>query len=501
MTLGDASTAPSAAWRFFGWARPVKPVQHDDRSSIQRVAAGLSILPGAGAEISTPVSHCCVTVDSSWRVTGMTPEAAAWLGASELDVLGTDLRSHSVTPLILAAIEAGLTTHQVASVISPSGHHPGRSVECVVHPTGAGVSVLFWEAGSEQKEASETSSHGNRKVEIALLDERGVIISVNAAWTEACAGFERNGASCGVGADYPALCARIIPHLDEEAFRLELADVVQNSAHGVMRRYVVGDDGTVRWRQLLVTPVRMGSATQLIAMHEDLTEAAQTHAALRATAERLLVAQEEERQRIALELHDSTSQHLTALGLGIGRLRRMAGSSARGDVLAEMTDALHEAVREIRVLSYLMTPPRSLDDGLETAVERFLTGFGKRASLTTTFRTVGDLAVGEAVEHAVFRVVQEALANVHRHANASSVVVEIVHVGGRLTTVIQDDGKGVGANGEGFVEGVGIASMQARMRQLGGTLEISSTPAGTIVTATTPIPPNLRPAPPQNGQG
>jgi len=210
-------------------------------------------------------------------------------------------------------------------------------------------------------------------------------------------------------------------------------------------------------------------------------------------AEQLLSAQEEERHRIALELHDSTSQHLAALGLGVTRLRRLVEAEpAAGVVLDDMAQSLHEAVREIRVLSFLMNPPDLERDALENTVRRFLNGFALRTGIAIKFSPQGLVdETSAAVRHAAFRVVQEALSNVHRHARASAVEVEMEHDAGVLSLRVADNGKGIHAlqNGDaGWAPlGVGVAGMRARVRQLGGAIEITSDARGTVVRARLPV--------------
>jgi signal transduction histidine kinase len=156
-----------------------------------------------------------------------------------------------------------------------------------------------------------------------------------------------------------------------------------------------------------------------------------------------------------------------------------------------MSKSVEEAVKEIRVLSYLMMPPGLQKDGLEATVRAFLKGFGTRTGLHASFSAEGDVDnVSSAVKHAALRVVQEALSNVYRHAEAHDVAVELARSNGALVVRVADDGKGipsVSSDASGLSNvGVGIAGMRARVSQLGGTLQIASDGAGAVVTATLP---------------
>jgi signal transduction histidine kinase len=212
-------------------------------------------------------------------------------------------------------------------------------------------------------------------------------------------------------------------------------------------------------------------------------------------SEDLLAAQEKERHRIAIELHDSTSQHLVAISLGLAQMRRMVGKGHEANnVIDAMSASLREAVTEIRVLSYLLNPPDLNRDGLETTARRFVAGFGLRTQIRTRFETRGRVdAADPMVQHAAFRVVQEALTNVHRHAAAEFVEVVLANEAGSLVVRVRDNGRGIedlrNPKHEWAPLGVGISGMRARVEQLGGGLCIRDD-KGAVVTATMPLDPS-----------
>jgi PAS domain S-box-containing protein len=211
-------------------------------------------------------------------------------------------------------------------------------------------------------------------------------------------------------------------------------------------------------------------------------------------SERVLVLQDEERQRIAQELHDSTAQHLLAIGLNLATLRtRMAADAETLKLFEEIDGLLEESTRELRTFTYLLHPPRLENDGLHATLQNFVDGFGRRAGLRTALtsdRTAEALPL--PLQRSILRVVQEAFANVHRHASASHVSVNLKCIEKRLHLVIRDDGRGVEGSsghrdGRPSSLGVGIAGMTARMQQFGGKLDIRSGSRGTIVHAVVPI--------------
>jgi Signal transduction histidine kinase len=206
----------------------------------------------------------------------------------------------------------------------------------------------------------------------------------------------------------------------------------------------------------------------------------------------LLALQEEERQRIARELHDSTAQHLVAAHLGLAGLEEEVRRSPAGrKVLTEVEGLLTAALRELRIFTYLLHPPNLANDGLQATLRDFVEGFAARTGLTARIRIpeeVDDLS--PELQQSMLRVVQEALTNVHRHASASHVAVSVRIASGRLVLRIRDNGHGVTGQGraEGRIRlGVGIAGMRARLEQFGGDLRIRSGPSGTSVVAIVPI--------------
>ncbi|RDI59770.1 histidine kinase [Microvirga subterranea] len=206
----------------------------------------------------------------------------------------------------------------------------------------------------------------------------------------------------------------------------------------------------------------------------------------------LLALQEEERQRIARELHDSTAQHLVAANLGLAGLETEVRHSASGrKALAEIENLQTEALRELRIFTYLLHPPNLANDGLQATLRDFAEGFAGRTGLVARIRIpeeVDDLP--PELQRAILRVVQEALTNVHRHAGASQVSVDARIRSGRLVVRIRDNGHGMaGQNGaESRIRlGVGVAGMRARLEQFGGDLRIKTGPDGTSVVAIVPV--------------
>jgi PAS domain S-box-containing protein len=240
------------------------------------------------------------------------------------------------------------------------------------------------------------------------------------------------------------------------------------------------------WETTLV-PVRgtAGEVEVLLGSCRDITEATQAQRELSEVAERLLEVQEEERRRIAQELHDSTSQHLVALSFGLSALRR---GRATAETLEDMGQELSEAIREVRTLSYLLHPPTLAKEGLKKTLRSFVRGFAQRAGLSIAVSVRGAIdSVPQSAQRALFRVAQEAIANAHRHSPAQRISIDLRRGRSGVRLTVTDDGGGPGAPPPYLELGVGIPGMEARIQRLGGSFAIRATASGTQVSAFIPV--------------
>jgi signal transduction histidine kinase/DNA-binding response OmpR family regulator len=215
---------------------------------------------------------------------------------------------------------------------------------------------------------------------------------------------------------------------------------------------------------------------------------------LRDLSWRLLRAQDEERRHIARELHDSAGQTLAVLGVAVQRLVKKAGSSAPN--LASDAGTIHETVRqlqnEIRTASYLLHPPLLDESGLDAALNWYTQGLQERSGLSVSVDISADLErLPRDLELAVFRLVQEALTNIHRHSGSKTASIKLARETGVLTIAIEDQGKGMSAAKLAEIQshgsGVGIQGIRERLRQYRGELKIDSDSSGTRVAARIPV--------------
>lgn len=208
---------------------------------------------------------------------------------------------------------------------------------------------------------------------------------------------------------------------------------------------------------------------------------------LQQLSSRLLTVQDDERRRIARELHDSTGQILAALSMTIDTMRKNA-SEANLHLFEECRTLINSATDEIRNLSYLLHPPLMDEVGLPSAIAGYVEGFEKRSGLSIQIditKELGRLAPNREI--ALFRIVQESLGNIRRHSGSATASVRIRCIGDDIVLEIQDQGRGLGAGSADKINvGVGIRSMRERLRQFGGELQIESNGVGTIVRAVLP---------------
>jgi PAS domain S-box-containing protein len=281
------------------------------------------------------------------------------------------------------------------------------------------------------------------------------------------------------------------PHVLAQLALLERS----NELHEQFR--IVSPQGTVKWVEVrgFTAKDNLGNVTALVGTAQDITERRRAEERIRSLSGHLLQLQDEERRRIARDLHDVTGQDLVALSTTLGSLHATTPASSRKSrkVISQCQAVADRCIREIRTLSYLLHPPMLDEAGLEDAIRHYVSGFAERTGIEVTLRLASNFGrLAQEEEMAFFRVMQESLVNIHRHSGSFTASVLLDRTPREIRLEMNDRGRGIPGSGKGrsngvpFADGVGIQSMRERMKQVGGQLEIDSGPNGTTVRATVP---------------
>ncbi|HXM97478.1 MAG TPA: MHYT domain-containing protein [Candidatus Dormibacteraeota bacterium] len=253
-------------------------------------------------------------------------------------------------------------------------------------------------------------------------------------------------------------------------------------------------DGTYRWFLARGIPFRdaRGRIIRWYGTNTDIEDRKQAEEELRRLSGQLLRLQDEERRKIARDLHDSTAHQLVLLAASLQQLQTSIPtlSSKTERLFSEAEDFAAQALREVRTLSYLLYPPMLDESGLEDAISDYVEGYSKRSGVHVDVQVSPNLGrLGRDTEMALFRVVQESLTNVHLHSGSRRAWIRLDRMRDSVILEIKDEGD-TGRNPEtrrSVTPGVGILSMRERVTQMAGHLDIESSSAGTTIRATIPI--------------
>jgi signal transduction histidine kinase len=211
---------------------------------------------------------------------------------------------------------------------------------------------------------------------------------------------------------------------------------------------------------------------------------------LRTLTSQLMLIRDEERRRVAHELHESTAQVLATLAMNLSVLEDAdrANNSRESRLITESASLVADLLGAVRQLSHLLHPPTLDEIGLPSAIQWYVERFARGSNINVTLEIPSDFGrLSREKEIALFRVVQESLANVHQHSGSTTATVHISKSPGHVFVQVSDLGKGMSAEPSTTRTGVGIKGMCERLRQLGGVLSVHSNGCGTRVTADLPV--------------
>jgi two-component system, NarL family, sensor kinase len=327
---------------------------------------------------------------------------------------------------------------------------------------------------------------------VAILDDQGNIIAVNQAWRRFAEENGFAGTNYGVGSRYLDFGN---PSADQDAgvARQGIGEVLRGHTEGFRLLYPCTCVNGQRWFQLRVSQFSERGTRRLLVSHEDVTEVKMAQDARRDIDNRILQSRDEERRRIARELHDSTVQKIFAVNLNLMGIKTTLGSGEKKihELVTETIALGRECMQELRTISYLLRPPLPAGHDFLPALHSYIDGFCKRSGIRVNLVLPSHASRMPAkIENALFRVVQEALSNIHRHSQSATATVALRTSDTNVVLEVKDKGRGMPEAPEmGLYRttGGGLAGIEERVLELGGSMEIKPANPGTIVTATIPL--------------
>jgi signal transduction histidine kinase len=206
---------------------------------------------------------------------------------------------------------------------------------------------------------------------------------------------------------------------------------------------------------------------------------------------KLLRLQDEERRRLARELHDSTGQMLVAMKMLLAGMLVEAKGRKIASIVSQTIEINDEMNRQLRTMSYLLHPPLLDEVGLPSALEWYAEGFAQRSGIKVDLQVSAEFErVPQEMEIALFRVVQECLTNIHRHSGSATAHIGLTRTAEGINLEISDGGRGIPSDrmrGSKIVSGVGMMGMEERIGQFGGSVNVTSSANGTVVIARIPV--------------
>ena len=226
-------------------------------------------------------------------------------------------------------------------------------------------------------------------------------------------------------------------------------------------------------------------------LRQEVEEKTRAESLLRQLNQRVVRSQDQERRRIARELHDSIGQHLAAITMSVTMLGDRVTPEFRPDV-EDILSQINTCIKDVRTISHLLHPPLLDEGGLSSALSWYVGEFSRRGGIHVDLEMPPELErMKSEIETAIFRIVQESLTNIHRHSGARKARISIGCGYGTVRMSISDDGRGISKEKLKRItagqSGVGVAGMRERVKQLGGTFQIRSNGPGTTLEVELPF--------------
>lgn len=448
---------------------------------------------------------CFLRIDTSNKIIEANAICLNWLQSASYEIIGRDFNSVFLG-LEIRIARGAVRPGSLENFALQAERRGSCRVDLHIHLDGLGAIIFFKDVTEQRRQARNASrasalmqaSLNTLSAHVVVLDGTGAIVAANLAWQRFATSNKLTRMLIDCLPNYLALFDDISGQCPQaRAIKDGLASVLSGRRQSMLQVYAWQEAEGVRWFELRASRLERDRETHIVVINDDVTTVKEAEHALGEAAETLLSLQEEERQRIAEELHDSTAQHLVAASLNLMGLRNKFDVRGEGlEFLERIESSLAEASKELRNLTYLLHPPFLEADGLEETVCHYVEGFSRRTGVKARLRIGRGIDALPVVLHRpLFRVIQESLANVYRHASASRVCIDMRCMFEHLHLVVRDNGRGMGSSkhsgqrqSEPSCLGVGIPSIRSRLRQFGGRLVIKSgVRRGTVLHAIVPI--------------
>ncbi|HKR11752.1 MAG TPA: sensor histidine kinase [Pyrinomonadaceae bacterium] len=328
---------------------------------------------------------------------------------------------------------------------------------------------------------------------VAAFDERGALLSVSGTWQAFAEELGFTSASETYGLDHLQTCREAVNGraVEQVSFRESIQRIVSRKQVEFQEEYILDSLDTPRWFMTKAVLIEMPDACRIMVTLEDVTRRRQAEEELRNIGGRLINAQEEERTRLARELHDDLSQRLALLSLEIEQMRPQipAGQTGLNNSVDRLSKKTQELGSDIHRLSYQLHPFKLDHLGLSAAIESLCGELSAHRELKIKFRKQGFPALlPEDVTLCAFRIAQESLHNVAKHSGASEAQVVVTKTGSTLNLRITDNGVGFDPELVKGKKRLGLISMKERLRLVGGKISIrSEVTKGTQIDVSIPL--------------
>nr|WP_295106622.1 PAS domain-containing sensor histidine kinase [uncultured Caulobacter sp.] len=320
---------------------------------------------------------------------------------------------------------------------------------------------------------------------VTMLNADGRVVAINEAFADFMRQNALGGEPRGMGADYLGLYAGIVAPEDIDAVAVGIQRLLFGTRGPFRYQFKVRAPHGLVWIKLAAVRVGLPQAPFVMVTHEEITSQRRAQEALQEATARLLHAEDDERRRIARELHDSTAQYLTGAKLLASQLVVAEASEA---AKAQVDALLRQCLEEIRSLTYLLHPPNLEQFGLAGAIRHLADGFAQRTGMSIALEIAPTFPrLRHASEIALYRVTQEALSNAHRHANSQKATLGLRLVDDMVLLTVRDYGVGIRPSPAPAAPGVGLSSMRLRLQLLNGRLELNDAQPGLRIEAWAPI--------------